>query len=485
MKNILVLATWAIFGLTLLATWQYSGVHRKDANPFDVEAAKTYALSEHQLAWNEEKSLLRERVLSLEKDLQKGQQKGISKNFREQFTSEPINSVDVSEVDEHSGEGNGERDQFDDSVLRRSKEDIHAELQGIYNTGGSASYIRRSPSHVPKRPPLPPPVKVYQEKDEGSKRPEEDDKLTKVAGSGGSKKTAMYSNMYRNGFTGAFFMNKEKYRGEAKGSPVRVAKYMFQCLDPKPPRGCDLAAAKRDPPRGRGWQRVARISKEFLELLPEHDIVQDLPAYKTCAVVGNGGSLLLNTLGADIDAHDAVIRFNGGITKGFEKHVGSRTTFRLANTQHMGFHEKEDEIIFQHITIEGSLDKMSLVKKKFPKLQIYAFDGDFHQYVLDTVDDGAASNGFFGMVFAFENCAYVTLYGFHKSWKKGDIEGGGLDKTKYHYYDNVEPNESQERRDNAETPRLMKFIAKHTDKFSFADFELNKQVRAMAAEASS
>jgi hypothetical protein len=36
-----------------------------------------------------------------------------------------------------------------------------------------------------------------------------------------------------------------------------------------------------------------------------------------------------------------VIRFNGGITKGFEQHVGSKTTVRLANTQHLGVFESE------------------------------------------------------------------------------------------------------------------------------------------------
>ena len=54
------------------------------------------------------------------------------------------------------------------------------------------------------------------------------------------------------------------------------------------------------------------------------------------------------------------------------------------------------------------------LRAKNPKLKIYATDGDFHQYVLDTMEEGAASNGFFGMVFAFEKCEKVTLYGFHK-----------------------------------------------------------------------
>jgi len=124
---------------------------------------------------------------------------------------------------------------------------------------------------------------------------------------------------------------------------VRVAKYMSQCLTPSQPRGCDGAAAAADPPRGRGWQRVARITKDWLDSLPAKDDMRLQARWRTCAVVGNGGSLLMHTLGKRIDAADAVIRFNGGVTKGFEPHVGRRTTVRLANTQHLGFFEAEDE----------------------------------------------------------------------------------------------------------------------------------------------
>jgi hypothetical protein len=60
------------------------------------------------------------------------------------------------------------------------------------------------------------------------------------------------------------------------------------------------------------------------------------------------------------------------------------------------------------------MEKFLELRAKNPKLKIYATDGDFHQYVLDTMEEGAASNGFFGIVFAFEKCEKVTLYGFHK-----------------------------------------------------------------------
>uniref|UniRef100_A0ACB8EK80 Alpha-N-acetylgalactosaminide alpha-2,6-sialyltransferase 2 n=2 Tax=Sphaerodactylus townsendi TaxID=933632 RepID=A0ACB8EK80_9SAUR len=46
-----------------------------------------------------------------------------------------------------------------------------------------------------------------------------------------------------------------------------------------------------------------------------------------CAVVGNGGILNGSHQGKDIDAHDFVFRLNGAVIKGFEKDVGTKTSF--------------------------------------------------------------------------------------------------------------------------------------------------------------
>ena len=284
--------------------------------------------------------------------------------------------------------------------------------------------------------------------------------------SGGSKAVAMWYNMFEQGFTGAFVMHRKKYAGEVKGSPVRVAKYMFQCIGPSPPRGCDTDAAKADPPRGRGWQRVGTVTKDWLDSLPPTDEIRARERWHTCAVVGNGGSLLLHKLGKRIDSADAVIRFNGGITKGFEEHVGKKTTVRLANTQHLGFYESEDELLLQHITIEKTMYAFKAWRAKHPKIKAHVIDGDFHQYVLDTMGDGAASNGFFGIVFAYERCDKVFLYGFAKGWNKSEDPSA---RVKYHYYDTVEPNESQQGRDNSEAPVMAKFVAKHRRVFNYGE----------------
>ena len=49
------------------------------------------------------------------------------------------------------------------------------------------------------------------------------------------------------------------------------------------------------------------------------------------AVVGSSEHLLCSSHGTEIDTHQEVIRFNRAGTKGFEEHVGRRTTLRVVN----------------------------------------------------------------------------------------------------------------------------------------------------------
>ena len=63
----------------------------------------------------------------------------------------------------------------------------------------------------------------------------------------------------------------------------------------------------------------------------------DLFISKSIAIIGNSRSNLNNEYGKDIDHHDEVIRFNWGVTKNFEKYVGSKESIRISNIEcHMG-----------------------------------------------------------------------------------------------------------------------------------------------------
>ena len=116
----------------------------------------------------------------------------------------------------------------------------------------------------------------------------------------------------------------------------------------------------------------------------------------SCAVVGNGGSLLLYRLGHVVDAHDVVIRLNAGPTAGFEEHVGTRTTYRLVNRLHMGFREG-NEVVLQHVSTAESLAQFlkgagnALINRR------YIIDMSFHEWAYNFTDKGVLSNGFYAV----------------------------------------------------------------------------------------
>ena len=76
---------------------------------------------------------------------------------------------------------------------------------------------------------------------------------------------------------------------------------------------------------------VIPMEATFLHFLPPEDVPRKM--HETCAVVGNAGTMLHSGLGPYVDAHEAVIRINYAPTRGYERDVGTKTTYDLSNKE--------------------------------------------------------------------------------------------------------------------------------------------------------
>ncbi|KAK4879072.1 hypothetical protein RN001_007218 [Aquatica leii] len=73
-------------------------------------------------------------------------------------------------------------------------------------------------------------------------------------------------------------------------------------------------------------------NNSFKDIFPRRGLFEN-KRFKSCAIVASAGSLTQSNLGDFIDSHDMVLRFNHAPTDHFERDVGSKTTFRIVNSQ--------------------------------------------------------------------------------------------------------------------------------------------------------
>ncbi|XP_019617432.1 PREDICTED: alpha-2,8-sialyltransferase 8B-like [Branchiostoma belcheri] len=190
--------------------------------------------------------------------------------------------------------------------------------------------------------------------------------------------------------------------------------------------------------------------------------------YRTCAVVGNSGILLNSSCGAEIDAHQFVIRSNLPPVLKFSRDVGSKTNLNLINgIRLIQVHEQLQSqdpavrenmrkllgespgMIFSYILYmfgSQAFDRMQFVDEIIRKFNIsatVAFPHDVYFPSLFRWLNGgkwwaAPSTGMntFGLASTF--CDRISLYGYYpmRTYNNRTVP--------YHYYDRRRPSKRHE-----------------------------------------
>jgi len=169
----------------------------------------------------------------------------------------------------------------------------------------------------------------------------------------------------------------------------------------------------------------------------------NITANVSIAVVGNSGILLENKLGSEIDKHDLVIRCNLARVKGYEKHVGSRTSIRcIAGKSY--WHDLKNKFSAFDTNYIPSLDETIIVKanplnnaiqgavRNFNSSNtIHYFNDFFINYCNSLCKSSDVTVGFCAVVLACAFSNQVSTYGFNFFREK--------DWGKKHYFENITP----------------------------------------------
>ncbi|XP_045907094.1 beta-galactoside alpha-2,6-sialyltransferase 2-like isoform X2 [Micropterus dolomieu] len=188
-----------------------------------------------------------------------------------------------------------------------------------------------------------------------------------------------------------------------------------------------------------GWERL-------VPSLPLQELRTS--QYQTCAVVTSAGAILNSSLGREIDSHDAVLRFNAAPTKGFERDVGTKTTFRLINSQIVARpkHQFNSSSLYQDVALlvwDPAQYSSNLTKKpdfdlfsgyverrrRQPEQPFYVLHPEFIWNLWDLIQDNTEdqiqpnppSSGFTGILLMMSLCREVSVYEFIPSVRQTDL----------------------------------------------------------------
>lgn len=182
-------------------------------------------------------------------------------------------------------------------------------------------------------------------------------------------------------------------------------------------------------------------------LFPTQSINKILGKFHTCAIVSSAGSMYKSKLGKEIDAHDAVLRFNSAPTEGFEDDVGTKTTIRILNSQVVSKPEFDffQSSLYKNITMiawdpskyHGNLTNWYknpdfdlftsywIRRKMYPDESFYILNPEVQWIAWDYiqrntpghVEPNPPSSGFLGILLMMEICNKVDIYEYVPSMR--------------------------------------------------------------------
>ena len=171
--------------------------------------------------------------------------------------------------------------------------------------------------------------------------------------------------------------------------------------------------------------------------------------YESCALVGNGGSVLRKKFGKYINNHDVIVRFNMAPIGGFEQHVGNRTDVwvngheaskRLCciGSAKMGAHAKDHVMWFpaKQNVIKSACEKRRIKTKALSDREIPGYVAKMNKMRYESRRLGLGKNydnwlqlttGAHGIFYFLSKCRRVSVYGF-SVWKERNAVGENLDQ---------------------------------------------------------
>ncbi|XP_026884763.2 ST3 beta-galactoside alpha-2,3-sialyltransferase 8 [Electrophorus electricus] len=204
---------------------------------------------------------------------------------------------------------------------------------------------------------------------------------------------------------------------------------------------------------------IEEVIKKMFQVVSSPKETHQFGRYQTCAVVGNSGNLLQFMDGALIDSHSVIFRMNRARTRGYEQHVGKRTTHHFMYPESAMDLAPSVQLVLlpfklQDLTWLTSALSTGEVKRTYTKVKehvkadkdkVMVVNPSFFKYTHDrwTEHHGRyPSTGMLAIVFALHLCDEVSVFGFgadaqgnwHHYWENNKYSGA-FRKTGVHNAD--------------------------------------------------